>query len=111
MRLLPHRAVLASDEALSGKTRWNNPHKLKARARRVAEKSEWRSPLPDKALTRMFTAEGAAPAPAAPTKRPNVQMPDEYLEPNKILFLQNLPENVTKDQLMALFSQYVKIYS
>jgi len=38
-------------------------------------------------------------------KRPNVQMPDEYLPPNKILFLQNLPESVTKDQLMALFSQ------
>ena len=34
-------------------------------------------------------------------------MPDEYLPPNKILFLQNLPESVTKDQLMALFSQYV----
>jgi len=32
-------------------------------------------------------------------------MPDEYLPPNKILFLQNLPESVTKDQLMALFSQ------
>jgi U2 small nuclear ribonucleoprotein B'' len=32
-------------------------------------------------------------------------MPDEYLPPNKILFLQNLPESVTKDQLLALFSQ------
>ena len=36
-------------------------------------------------------------------------MPDEYLPPNKILFLQNLPETVTKDQLMALFSQYVNL--
>jgi hypothetical protein len=49
--------------------------------------------------------DGAASAPAS--RRPNVQMPDEYLPPNKILFLQNLPESVTKDQLMALFSQYV----
>ena len=48
---------------------------------------------------------GAVPA----SRRPNVMMPDEYLPPNKILFLQNLPENVTKDQLMALFSQYVEI--
>jgi U2 small nuclear ribonucleoprotein B'' len=32
-------------------------------------------------------------------------MPDEYLPPNKILFLQNLPESVTKEQLLALFSQ------
>lgn len=33
-------------------------------------------------------------------------MPDEYLPPNKILFLQNLPEAVTKDQLNGLFAQY-----
>jgi len=51
--------------------------------------------------------DGIAAAPAA--RRPNVQMPDEYLPPNKILFLQNLPESVTKDQLMALFSQYVNL--
>jgi len=36
-------------------------------------------------------------------------MPDEYLPPNKILFLQNLPESVTKDQLLALFSQSVSL--
>jgi RNA recognition motif-containing protein len=51
------------------------------------------------------SVDGASAAPAP--KRPNVQMPDEYLPPNKILFLQNLPESVTKDQLMALFSQCV----
>jgi RNA recognition motif-containing protein len=37
-------------------------------------------------------------------------MPDEYLPPNKILFLQNLPDSVTKDQLMALFSQYPNLH-
>ena len=37
-------------------------------------------------------------------------MPDEYLPPNKILFLQNLPETVTKDQLNALFSQYPNLH-
>ena len=52
--------------------------------------------------------DGAA-APAAP-KRPNVQMPDEYLPPNKILFLQNLPETSTKEQLQALFNQYPNLY-
>lgn len=51
----------------------------------------------------MSSVDGATAAPAP--KRPAVQMPDEYLPPNKILFLQNLPESVTKDQLMALFSQ------
>ncbi|KAF5308988.1 hypothetical protein D9611_014848 [Ephemerocybe angulata] len=47
---------------------------------------------------------------ASTAKRPAVQMPDEYLPPNKILFLQNLPESVTKDQLNALFSQYPNLY-
>jgi U2 small nuclear ribonucleoprotein B'' len=49
------------------------------------------------------------PTVAAP-RRPAVQMPDEYLPPNKILFLQNLPESVSKDQLMALFSQYPNLH-
>lgn len=31
--------------------------------------------------------------------------PTNTSPPNKILFLQNLPESVSKDQLMALFSQ------
>lgn len=52
-----------------------------------------------------FLVDGGAAIPAA--KRPAVQMPDEYLPPNKILFLQNLPESVTKDQLNSLFSQCV----
>lgn len=51
--------------------------------------------------------DGVVPLPGP--KRPNVQMPDEYLPPNKILFLQNLPESVTKDQLTALFSQSVSV--
>lgn len=54
-------------------------------------------------LKLFLLVDGAAAAPAP--KRPNVQMPDEYLPPNKILFLQNLPESVTKDQLLALFTQ------
>lgn len=38
-------------------------------------------------------------------------MPDEYLPPNKILFLQNLPESVTKDRLVSLFSQLGLLFS
>ncbi|KAF5385109.1 hypothetical protein D9615_000954 [Tricholomella constricta] len=72
-------------------TRYTNPLKQKFRAKRMAAEID-----------------GAAAAPAP--KRPNVQMPDEYLPPNKILFLQNLPESVTKDQLMALFSQYPNLH-
>jgi len=73
------------------KTRYTNPLKQKLRAKRTAAE-----------------VDGAAAAPAP--KRPNVQMPDEYLPPNKVLFLQNLPESVTKDQLMALFSQYPNLH-
>jgi len=73
------------------RTRYSNPLKQKFKAKRMAAEMD-----------------GVAAAPAA--KRPNVQMPDEYLPPNKILFLQNLPETVTKDQLMALFSQYPNLH-
>ncbi|KAF8164019.1 hypothetical protein BJ912DRAFT_935228 [Pholiota molesta] len=73
------------------KTRYTNPLKSKFRAKRLAAEID-----------------GGAAAPAP--KRPNVQMPDEYLPPNKILFLQNLPESVTKEQLMALFSQYPNLH-
>ncbi|TFL03567.1 hypothetical protein BDV98DRAFT_526774 [Pterulicium gracile] len=72
-------------------TRYTNPLKRKFKAKRTAAE-----------------VDGAAAVPQA--KRPNVQMPDEYLPPNKILFLQNLPESVTKDQLNALFAQYPNLH-
>ncbi|KAI0005556.1 hypothetical protein BJV74DRAFT_805238 [Russula compacta] len=71
-------------------TRYTNPLKQKFRAQRLATEAD-------------------GPAASAP-RRPAVQMPDEYLPPNKILFLQNLPESVSKDQLMALFSQYPNLH-
>jgi RNA recognition motif-containing protein len=44
------------------------------------------------------------PTPAAASQaRRIVQMPDEYLPPNKILFVQNLPDDTTKESLEALF--------
>ncbi|KAF8870540.1 hypothetical protein CPB84DRAFT_853260 [Gymnopilus junonius] len=72
-------------------TRYTNPLKSKFRAKRLAAEID-----------------GGAAAPGP--KRPAVQMPDEYLPPNKILFLQNLPETVTKEQLIALFSQYPNLH-
>lgn len=41
------------------------------------------------------TAGGSAPA-----------IPDEYLPPNKVLFLQQLPAEADKDMLTSLFSQF-----
>lgn len=31
-------------------------------------------------------------------------MPDEYLPPNKILFIQNLPDDITKERLETMFN-------
>ncbi|KAF8588831.1 RNA-binding domain-containing protein [Ramaria rubella] len=73
------------------RTRLDNPLRRKFAAKRAAAQADGAMPLPG-------------------PKRPNVQMPDEYLPPNKILFLQNLPESVTKDQLTALFSQYPNLH-
>ncbi|KAH9996487.1 hypothetical protein BJV77DRAFT_1059324 [Russula vinacea] len=78
-------------------TRYTNPLKQKFRAQRWLQRVGITFPCPD------------GPAVSAP-RRPAVQMPDEYLPPNKILFLQNLPESVSKDQLMALFSQYPNLH-
>jgi hypothetical protein len=87
-------------------TRYTNPLKQKFRAQRLATESEYhitfRVVISSIANIPKTIADG--PAVSAP-RRPAVQMPDEYLPPNKILFLQNLPESVSKDQLMALFSQ------
>ncbi|KAL4250287.1 RRM domain-containing protein [Abortiporus biennis] len=82
------------------------------KARRLEHKKETRytNPLKRKFKAKKLAAELDGTSAAPVTKRPNVQMPDEYLPPNKILFLQNLPESVTKDQLMALFSQYPNLY-
>ena len=33
-------------------------------------------------------------------------MPDEYLPPNKILFVRNLPDDYTVDALTALFGRF-----
>lgn len=87
------------------KTRYTNPIKQKFKQKRAAAEGliPHRIILLLNADNDILLVDGAAPAPA--TKRPNVQMPDEYLPPNKILFLQNLPESVTKDQLLALFAQ------
>ena len=45
-----------------------------------------------------------------PSKQPKPAItgavPDEYLPPNKILFLRDLPEDYTKDALAAVFRRY-----
>ncbi|CAE6525388.1 unnamed protein product [Rhizoctonia solani] len=75
--------------AAKRRKRWDNPHQRKRKAKRAAAAD----------------ATNSAATATAP-RRPVVQMPDEYLPPNKILFLQNLPTDVRQEQLLALFGQY-----
>lgn len=47
---------------------------------------------------------GAAVSSGAPAaKKQRLQMPDEYLPPNSVLFIQNLPEGTTSDDLREVF--------
>lgn len=39
-------------------------------------------------------------------RRQEAQLPDEYLPPNKILFIHNVPESIDKDALDALFRSH-----
>jgi len=97
-----------SDALVKQKTPDNYDTHHKERLERK-KKSRLDNPLKRKQRAKKLEAVGGA-VPAAGPKRPNVQMPDEYLPPNKILFLQNLPESVTKEQLMPLFSQYPNLH-
>ncbi|KAK4055589.1 hypothetical protein OIV83_000135 [Microbotryomycetes sp. JL201] len=77
--------------------RRGNPLRRKWLAQKIAAK---------KAAEAAGAAGEAAPAPAAQAARRIVQMPDEYLPPNKILFVQNLPDDTTKESLEAVFRPY-----
>jgi RNA recognition motif-containing protein len=49
------------------------------------------------------------PAPVQQVRKPRpVQpaIPSHHLPPNKVLFLQNLPESATKEQLVSIYSQF-----
>ncbi|KZO89544.1 RNA-binding domain-containing protein [Calocera viscosa TUFC12733] len=78
------------------------------KAERLARKKRARADNPHRRKVQARTAAGAVYCEgAAPQQgRRLVQMPDEYLPPNKILFLQNLPDSTTLQQLQMLFSQY-----
>jgi hypothetical protein len=82
--------------------------KVKLKAKRLAaEGTFYLVSVSVSRLIRGSSQIGKGDTAALTTRRPNVQMPDEYLPPNKILFLQNLPETVTKEQLTNLFNQCV----
>ncbi|WWD18807.1 hypothetical protein CI109_103262 [Kwoniella shandongensis] len=71
------------------------------KVRRLEEKKIKRrnNPLRQKAQAKLKAEETGA----APSKKQRLQMPDEYLPPNTILFVQNLPEGTTQEDLREVF--------
>lgn len=55
-------------------------------------------------------ASNVQPAPSGPSRiggpKKVVGIPDEYLPPNSILFVQNIPAGITAEQIQAIFQQY-----
>ncbi|KAG7530297.1 hypothetical protein FFLO_05130 [Filobasidium floriforme] len=88
------------DEALAA-------HKAERAARKKI--SRRKNPLRQKAQAKLKAAAADSSAtgqPIANAPRRTIQMPDEYLPPNKVLFLQNLPEGTTKEDLQDVFEQH-----
>ncbi|KAI1775678.1 RNA recognition domain-containing protein [Hypoxylon cercidicola] len=90
--------------------------------RRVAEKDKKKAAEAAEEQKRLKRAGGAVPGadanrpakaarnglkPTAPTGGPNAVVPDEYLPPNKILFVQNLPDDYHDvEALGAIFGRF-----
>ncbi|EPQ29168.1 uncharacterized protein PFL1_03455 [Pseudozyma flocculosa PF-1] len=79
-------------------SRRDNPLRRKELEKKIRAKKAAAGELDDE------TMEAAAGPSAA--RRPGQEMPDEYLPPNKTLFLQNIPDGVGKGELESLFSGY-----
>ncbi|PWN89612.1 hypothetical protein FA10DRAFT_231180 [Acaromyces ingoldii] len=76
------------------RTRRGNEHRRRELAEKIAAKR-----------AAAGETDGAAVVPAH-KKQAIPSMPDEYLPPNKILFIHNVPEAVMRDDLDGLFRQY-----
>lgn len=85
--------------------------------RRVAEKDKRRAAEAEeqKRLKRVGAAQDMASRPAKPARGAGLKpshpstaavVPDEYLPPNKILFVQNLPDTYDVDALIAVFGRF-----
>ncbi|WVN85694.1 uncharacterized protein L203_100843 [Cryptococcus depauperatus CBS 7841] len=62
------------------------------------------NPLRQKAQAKLKAEPSTAGAPSGPSaKKARLQMPDEYLPPNSVLFIQNLPDGTTSEELREVF--------
>lgn len=92
-----HKKVRLEDKSESHFPQW-----VEVKADDV-EKSRRDNPLRRKAAEKLKSEESGVPA----AKKQRLQMPDEYLPPNSVLFVQNLPEGTTSDDLREVFELYV----
>ncbi|OCL09605.1 putative U1 small nuclear ribonucleo protein [Glonium stellatum] len=82
--------------------------------RRLAEKERKQAQEAQEAQKKLKRPAGAAAETTKPAKGPGLKptggaaavVPDEYLPPNKILFVQNLPDDYDVDALTAIFSRF-----
>ncbi|WFD25511.1 hypothetical protein MNAN1_000471 [Malassezia nana] len=93
-----HKAARLAQKPL---TRRRNIHRQRALQRKKEH---------EQAMTR-----GDVPAPAprratGPARTQANQLPDEYVPPNRILFLQQMPSTVTRDQLLGIFGSMPNLY-
>lgn len=82
--------------------------KDKKKALEVAEEQKrLKRPMPGAPTTDGRPAKAARGAGLKPTgPAAAAVVPDEYLPPNRILFVQNLPEGFGKDELVAIFNRF-----
>lgn len=82
-----------------------HPQTDKKRALQAAEEQKRRAPADLTASARPAkTQRGAGLKPTGPA--PAAVVPDEYLPPNKILFVQNLPDDFDVEQLTDIFGRF-----
>lgn len=99
-------------------------HRLAEKERKQAQAAQQEAqnkakrPLPDEQSNGAPNAQANAPPGATPAKKPargaglkstggtGAVVPDEYLPPNKILFVQNVPDDYDVEMLSALFARY-----
>ncbi|KAF2473927.1 putative U1 small nuclear ribonucleoprotein [Lindgomyces ingoldianus] len=103
MHLAPAKTV--SDATVKQK---GNDDQLETHVRkRKSEKERKQAKLAAEAQKNASHAPGATePSKPRPAKSAAAVIPDEYLPPNKILFLQNIPSDVDADELTIIFERF-----
>ncbi|KDN49586.1 RNA-binding domain-containing protein [Tilletiaria anomala UBC 951] len=84
--------------------RWLKAHQARQRRGNQLRRNDLAAKIAEKKAAAGELDEQSAAALPGAHKRQEIAMPDEYLPPNKLLFVQNLPEGTTREAVEALFS-------